>query len=153
MLWDIHSTCRLCHAVYGFIFIEHLRVVLFFHLDICQKFAHIGIPECKHIGIIRSGHHFSEPMLSVARKLSFFLSSGLVMESYVAFGSYIFPSLSLTLQDGTLPFMTCSRDSTCFCSFFPDRQTNPEVPGLLLPVRNVCTSPRRTAPVCADPQL
>lgn len=118
MLWDIHSTCRLCHAVYGFIFIEHLRVVLFFHLDICQKFAHIGIPECKHIGIIRSGHHFSEPMLSVARKLSFFLSSGLVMESYVAFGSYIFPSLSLTLQDGTLPFMTCSRDSTCFCSFF-----------------------------------
>ena len=58
MLWDIHSTCRLCHAVYGFIFIEHLRVVLFFHLDICQKFAHIGIPECKHIGIIRSGHHF-----------------------------------------------------------------------------------------------
>lgn len=71
MLWDIHSTCRLCHAVYGFIFIEHLRVVLFFHLDICQKFAHIGIPECKHIGIIRSGHHFSEPMLSVARKLSF----------------------------------------------------------------------------------
>ena len=73
MLWDIHSTCRLCHAVYGFIFIEHLRVVLFFHLDICQKFAHIGIPECKHIGIIRSGHHFFRTNAVCSKEIIVFL--------------------------------------------------------------------------------
>lgn len=42
----------LCHSVYSLILIEHLRMVLFLDLDVCEKFAHIGILEAEYVGIV-----------------------------------------------------------------------------------------------------
>lgn len=52
-----HAHCHfykiiLCHSVYSLILIEHLRMVLFLDLDVCEKFAHIGILEAEYVGIV-----------------------------------------------------------------------------------------------------
>ena len=46
----------LCHSICSFIFVDHLRMVLLFNLDIGQQFPKCGIRKCKHIGIIFTGH-------------------------------------------------------------------------------------------------
>ena len=44
------------HSVHSLIFVKHLRMVLLFHLDICQKLPHTTVFKSKNIRVVFSGN-------------------------------------------------------------------------------------------------
>lgn len=44
------------HCIHSFIFVKHLRMILLFHLDICQKLPHTTVFKSKNIRVVFSGN-------------------------------------------------------------------------------------------------
>ena len=44
------------HSVRSLIFVKHLRMILLFHLDICQKLPHTTVFKSKNIRVVFSGN-------------------------------------------------------------------------------------------------
>ena len=44
------------HSVHSLIFVKHLRMILLFHLDICQKLPHTTVFKSKNLRVVFSGN-------------------------------------------------------------------------------------------------